>query len=280
MWTIKHIFDGDYGCEELRPGESPQVTVTLINEYGEEKTTRVTDVMLTANNLDVGSPWPKDWIWIEDNLNTNWDDGPTSVYRNGRVYKMNKSNKGTFVTIIGILFLVAVVVLGIIFVKAEKEKEAAAKYQQAYNDIVSTMVDGAVDAENSGNIIIQVWNNAIFETQDVATDKYVIVNGQFVSDFNDALDNLFSDQEFISTIYKIQENQTYVRSAMKDMVNPPKGYEKAFNTLEKMYAAYIELTDIVVNCSGSLESFSKEYNNADTELAKQYHATEIYVKYE
>ncbi len=58
MWKIKHIFDGDYGCEELRPGESPQVTVTLINEYGEEKTTRVTDAMLTANNLDVGSPWP------------------------------------------------------------------------------------------------------------------------------------------------------------------------------------------------------------------------------
>ena len=30
MWKIKHIFDGDYGCEELRPGESPQVTVTLV----------------------------------------------------------------------------------------------------------------------------------------------------------------------------------------------------------------------------------------------------------
>ena len=58
MWKIKHIFDGDYGCEELRPGESPQVTVTLINEYGEEKTIRVADAMLTANNLDIGSPYP------------------------------------------------------------------------------------------------------------------------------------------------------------------------------------------------------------------------------
>ena len=109
MWTIKHIFDGDYGCEELRPGEFPQVTVTLINEYGEEKTTRVTDIMLTENNLDVGSEWPRDWIWIEDILNTNLDDGPTSVYRNGKVYKMNKSNKG---------------VLGLFKSKAEKELDA------------------------------------------------------------------------------------------------------------------------------------------------------------
>ena len=90
MWKIKQIFDGDYGCEELRPGEYPKVTVTLVNEYGEEKTTRVADAMLTENNLDVGSEWPRDWIWIELDYNQNLNDGPTSVYRNGKVYKVNK----------------------------------------------------------------------------------------------------------------------------------------------------------------------------------------------
>ena len=34
MWKIKQIFDGDYGCEELAPGESPHVSVTLVNETG------------------------------------------------------------------------------------------------------------------------------------------------------------------------------------------------------------------------------------------------------
>ena len=24
-WEIKHIFDGDYGCEELQPGEKAKV---------------------------------------------------------------------------------------------------------------------------------------------------------------------------------------------------------------------------------------------------------------
>lgn len=27
MWTIKQIFDGDYGCEELAPGQKPKVSL-------------------------------------------------------------------------------------------------------------------------------------------------------------------------------------------------------------------------------------------------------------
>ena len=29
MWKIKHIFDGEYGCEELAEGQRPKVSVTL-----------------------------------------------------------------------------------------------------------------------------------------------------------------------------------------------------------------------------------------------------------
>ncbi len=42
-WKIKHIFDGDYGCEERLPGECPKVSVTLVNESGEEKQITVED---------------------------------------------------------------------------------------------------------------------------------------------------------------------------------------------------------------------------------------------
>lgn len=57
MWIIKHIYDGDYGCEELLPGESPKVSVTLVNEAGEERMLSVEDAWLTAHKLDVGTPW-------------------------------------------------------------------------------------------------------------------------------------------------------------------------------------------------------------------------------
>lgn len=58
MWTIKQIFDGDYGCEELQPGQKPTVSVTLIDDAGNEKFVSVEDGWLIENGLDVGSRWP------------------------------------------------------------------------------------------------------------------------------------------------------------------------------------------------------------------------------
>ena len=59
MWKIKHIFDGDYGCEALAPGAKPKVSVTIVNDAGEEKRISVEDDWLTENGLDVGSVWPE-----------------------------------------------------------------------------------------------------------------------------------------------------------------------------------------------------------------------------
>ena len=58
MWKIKQIFDGEIGCEELAPGEKPKVSVTLVNEAGEEKYVSVEDEWLLENGFDVGSIWP------------------------------------------------------------------------------------------------------------------------------------------------------------------------------------------------------------------------------
>lgn len=58
MWKIKHIFDGEYGCEALQPGESPKVSVTLVNDDGEETFVLVEDTWLVENHLDVGAIWP------------------------------------------------------------------------------------------------------------------------------------------------------------------------------------------------------------------------------
>lgn len=58
MWTIKHIFDGEYGCEERAPEEKTTVLVTLVNEAGESKDLSVEDEWLVKNNLSEGSKWP------------------------------------------------------------------------------------------------------------------------------------------------------------------------------------------------------------------------------
>lgn len=59
MWTIKQIYDGDYGCEELQPGQKPKVSVTLVNENDEMRYVSVEDAWLVENKLDVGQAWPE-----------------------------------------------------------------------------------------------------------------------------------------------------------------------------------------------------------------------------
>ena len=59
MKTIKHIFDGDFGCEEPT-NNKPTVSVTLTDENGTESYVTVEEEWLTANNLNIGDTWPTD----------------------------------------------------------------------------------------------------------------------------------------------------------------------------------------------------------------------------
>jgi hypothetical protein len=65
MKTIKHIFDGDFGCEESSKIK-PTVSVTLVDENGEESYVTIEDEWLQKHGLDVGSEWPEYMIRICD----------------------------------------------------------------------------------------------------------------------------------------------------------------------------------------------------------------------
>lgn len=60
MWRIIQIFDGEYGCEEMTPGSRAKVSVTLENEFGEQKYISVEDEWLIENHLDEGDYWPEE----------------------------------------------------------------------------------------------------------------------------------------------------------------------------------------------------------------------------
>lgn len=63
MWKIKHIFDGNYGCEEASEEQTGELSLTLINENGEERYVSVTDVWMTEKGLDEGSIWPERFLF-------------------------------------------------------------------------------------------------------------------------------------------------------------------------------------------------------------------------
>ena len=160
---------------------------------------------------------------------------------------------------------------------AEEAAQRSANYASTLETASFSMLLGAIEAEEAGNLIKSVWYNAIYEERDSKTDKYTRPNGWWVDDFNDALGNLFADSSFRSTISSIESNQELVAGLMKDLKNPPEEYEDAYDAIKELYDAYTALTNLATNPTGSLQTFSQNFNEADTAVANCYDAMKLYI---
>ena len=109
------------------------------------------------------------------------------------------------------------------------------------------------------------------------TDKYTRPDGYFVSDFNEALGNLFADSTFSSKISDIEDNQDAVNMLMKELKNPPDEYKEAYDAISDLYNAYISLTNCATDPSGSLQTYSSTFNDADTNMLNAYKAMQLYI---
>lgn len=194
-----------------------------------------------------------------------------------------KSRKAVvIVAVIVLLIVAAVAAIGIAQYQKKKAAEETAQQLQEYSEnlelVTSTMLSGAADSENCCNLIVQVWNNAIWEREDSATDQYTRPDGHFVTDFNEALNNLFADSDFYMQINNIVENQDAVNSLIGQLKNPPEEYKEAYKALSECYDAYRTFTNMAINPTGSLKSFSADFDAADTEFMHCYHVMEFYLQ--
>lgn len=177
----------------------------------------------------------------------------------------------------GIILLVLIIaVIGGRQIASNTAQKRGEKYVESLQDTALTMLQGAGDAEDCGNLIYKVWRNAIYEENDTETDIYTKKNGMFVSDFNDALNSLFYTPSFEKKISGIKENQSTVKSMMKDMKNPPEEYEDAYDALSELYDAYLEFTNLVIDPNGSLRTYSDDFTDVDNRAAKCFNTVEMY----
>lgn len=183
-----------------------------------------------------------------------------------------KKHKGVIISII-VFALIVASVLGIGILQKEKEL----KYYSNMEAVSYAMLDGAAKAETAGNFIKSVWYNAIYEERDNETDQYTMKNGEFVDDFNDALSGLLSDENFINSISAIEINQSEVTVLMKQLKNPPKKYEEAYSVLKEYYDNYLKMTKIVISPTGSLNTFSEDFNTYDNDTADSYEKMKLYL---
>lgn len=225
---------------------------------------------------------PKCGCPIENTIET--EKTPQQVEVTG-VKITKKSKKIIVIATIAVIVAAIITVLGVQTHKKNMAAKAAAEaqkqseeYETNLNMAAYSMLSGASDAETCGNLIKQVWYNAIYEKSDSKTDKYTKPKGYYVSDFNDALQNLFLDSSFSSQIADINDNKDTVNSLMKKLKNPPEEYKDAYESLSKLYDAYISLTNLATDPTGSLQTYSQNFNDADNETLNCYNALKMYLE--
>lgn len=150
-------------------------------------------------------------------------------------------------------------------------------YQQNLNAICYEIISSGAEAEECGNLIHDVWYNTIFKESSEDTDNYTMKNGEFNEDFNDSLDNLYNDKDFMEKIANIQSAQESILEIMKEMKNPPSKYKDAYEALLPLYEEYNDFSNLVLNPSGNLLSFTEEFNETDESLADCCDKIKMYI---
>ena len=168
-----------------------------------------------------------------------------------------------------IAIIVGLIIACVVFGSA-KTKLATVKYKSDLTKISGMILDSAKEIEKAGNVTLSVWYNAIYKKNDPETDKYTCPDGRFVDDFNTALDNLYSDSGYTQTIQDIQNDRAAILAKMKEMSKAPKGCEEESKALKDCYDSYMTFANIVISPSGSYNSVSEEFHEADETLLKHY----------
>ena len=180
-----------------------------------------------------------------------------------------------------ILIIIIVVILSVKWFNNFKSKKlediANSRYETNLDMILFEILDGSVSAETCGNKIKKVWYNSIWEDDDEETDKYTKTNGKFNDDFNDSLKALFRDPDFISIVNDVEKSQKNVNKTMKELVNPPEKWKNAYIDLKELYDDYLTLTNLCINPSGNIQSYSSNFNTADSDTAKGYTRVKAYL---
>lgn len=174
------------------------------------------------------------------------------------------------------VLVIAVVCVGFYAVRQSNQKKNEAAYISDLNDVVDLMATGVILAEDTGSLIYDVWYNTIFEENDPTTDKFTKKSGRFNDDFNDSLELLFMDADFIESRNSLKDNKAAVITEMKSLQNPPEIYSQAYSDLKELYDCYLDLVNQILDPTGNLNTYRDNFNHSDQEFIDKYDSIYLY----
>ncbi len=165
--------------------------------------------------------------------------------------------------------------------KAEQEAadllKASEQYGNDLRDLSDLMLHGGVTTERCGNLVQKVWHNSIYKIKDTETDAFTLdASGNFYSDFNTALDNLYADDAFVKDLQSIRDNRSEVEEKIRGLKNPPSEWQSAYDELLLFYDCYYDFTELVLYSNCSLNEFKEMFSKYDTDGVKHYNKLSLY----
>lgn len=182
--------------------------------------------------------------------------------------KMDKTKKKKIVMFMLIsLILLSIFAVGYLANKKAIEEE----YNSSITLLKAEMLKSSIISEDLLNLTSRVWSDAIYENYDIETYHWTSSLYGFY-DFNTALKNLFADSTVKKNVEEIKKTQNNVSEIMKELNEPPKSYERVYDTILELHVAYQGVTDLAINPQGNLSTFnqnSSEKINKFLELYKK-----------
>lgn len=182
----------------------------------------------------------------------------------------SKNSKKIILGIISVLAIIAVIIIAVTISNKNKAALSRQEYIENLGKARTTMLYGAADAESVCNLTKSVWYNTIHEKKDSETDKYTMTRSKFNDDFNTSLSALYSDQNIKYKIDTIKDNQEEVSAIMMTLNNPPEDLSAAYDTVQEMYDIYLKFTKLAISPTGSLNTYSSNFSEYDTNFMGCY----------
>lgn len=195
--------------------------------------------------------------------------------------RKKKSHKKAGVIVAVVIIVVAVVggAFGYSQYQADKQAEEEAAAYQEYvdnyngyidllNETSSAMLAGAIEAEEMCNTTSDVWNSAIFKSYQGDWSKKI--RKYYSTDFNKALKKLYSDTKTQSKVQSLTSSKAEVDSDMSDLKNPDDVFSDAYDALSEVYESYSKLVSLATSPTGSYQSYTADFNDADNDFATKY----------
>lgn len=187
--------------------------------------------------------------------------GYNTMIPQGAVSKKPKSKKKLFIWI-GIAVIIIAMVIAALVYYSHIVREAT--YVETLQDYVEKVHEGSVEAETQCNLVVAVWGDAIWnDTSHEDTKKYV----SGAKDFDEALENLYADEEIIAKVAALQDNEEATASLIRELQDPPEKYADCYDAALELYSKYCAFLDMAISPNGSYKSYTEDFADMDQEVA-------------